>query len=457
MLSRRLVRGVAVVMSTGFQLGLAHGADGSSDPARAFIAPNDGFASVPVSALPQGTIGGGNAAPSRSITVTNRKELIAALAWPDPTPKLIYVKGSIDVNVDDSNSPLRCIDYVRADPATGERFSLYAFMAMYDPAGPLAKKTPFGGQEYARVASAAAQEARVHIRVPPNTTLFGVGSDATLVGAWLDVRPDFASGSQPMNVIIRNLTFLDTVDCFPEWSPNDGTTGNWNAQYDSISVRNATHVWIDHNRFADVASRDDQQPNYFGHRYQLHDGQVDITHESDYVTLSWNRFATHDKSILVGSSDESVDDRGKLRVTLHHNLFDNVSQRMPRVRFGQVHVYDNLYRVSVTTDYRSSFGAGVESQIYAENNYFDMDKGFGASEVIDGKKGTRITTTGNCWVESGTCGDADFAKLWNAVNTPKLKTDAGWVPTLYGDAQGAEPVSAVKERVLFESGPGHVR
>ena len=77
------------------------------------------------------------------------------------------------------------------------------------------------------LASAAAQAARVRIRIPPNTTLYGVGTDATLIGAWLDIRGN--GGSQPMNVIVRNITFQDTADCFPEWSPNDGVTGNWNA------------------------------------------------------------------------------------------------------------------------------------------------------------------------------------------------------------------------------------
>ena len=100
-------------------------------------------------------------------------------------------------------------------------------MAMYDPEGPHGRNNPVGGQEEARLASAAAQAARVRIRIPPNTTIYGVGADATLIGAWLDIRGN--GGSQPMNVIVRNITFQDTADCFPEWSPTDGVTGNWNA------------------------------------------------------------------------------------------------------------------------------------------------------------------------------------------------------------------------------------
>ena len=170
------------------------------------------------------------------MTVTNRKELVAALACPDPSPKLIYVKGVIDVNVDDAGKLLTCKDYARPDPATGEMFSLYAFMAMYDPEGPHGRKNnPSGGQEEARLASAAAQAARVRIRIPPNTTLYGVGARRD-ADRRLARYPRQHAAASPMNVIVRNITFQDTADCFPEWSPTDGVTGNWNAAYDSISI-----------------------------------------------------------------------------------------------------------------------------------------------------------------------------------------------------------------------------
>jgi pectate lyase len=379
---------------------------------------------------------------------------VGALAFPDPAPKLIYIKGTIDVNVNDAGISLSCKDYARPDPATGEMYSVFAFQAMYDPEGPNGPNAPAGGQEEARLASAAAQEARVHIRVPPNTTIFGVGADATLIGAWLEIRGN--GGSQPMNVIVRNLSFEDTADCFPEWSPTDGVTGNWNAQYDSISVSHATHVWIDHNRFADLRTRDETQPLYFGHRYQVHDGLLDITNESDFVTVSWNQFTSHDKTMLIGNSDSAPEDREHLRVTLHHNLFDGVGQRAPRVRYGKVHVYNNVYRADKNTNYRSSWGAGIESQIYAENNYFEMSNLFGPMEAIDGKKGTRITVTGNCWKEKEVCAPTDLLAAYNARFDPDLAADAGWTPSLYGSAKAAETADAARERVLRESGPGRV-
>jgi pectate lyase len=455
MFSSKLKTALASIMSIGFPACILAAAAGSgAEAGREVLSTDDGWASVPDATLPLGTTGGSNAAAGRTLTVTNRAELVAALRYPDPTPKLIYIKGSIDVNVDDNGMPLSCKDYHRPDPFTGEPFNIHAFNASFDPTSPWGKRAPFGGQENARAASAAAQEKRVRLRIPANTTIYGLGSDAALVGAWLDIAPENASGSQPMNVIIRNISFEDTTDCFPEWSPDDGPTGNWNSRYDSISIRNATHVWIDHNRFTDARTRDATQPSYLGRLYQVHDGLVDITDESDFVTVSWNHFTSHDKAMLIGNSDGAVADRNKLHVTIHHNLFENLGQRTPRVRFGQVHIYNNLYKVNRDTNYHSTWGVGAESQIYAENNYMEFSAMYGPMEVIDGKKGTQITTVGNCWKEGDTCLPTDFVAEWNAKFDPDLKADVGWKPKLYGPASAAEPTESARERVLKESGPG---
>jgi pectate lyase len=212
-------------------------------------------------------------------------------------------------------------------------------------------------------------------------------------------------------------------------------------------------VWIDHNRFADLRTRDATQPTHFGRRVQVHDGFVDITDESDCVTVSWNQFADHDKALLIGNSDSAIADRDRLRVTLHHNLFDNIGQRAPRVRYGQVHVYNNVYRVSPAVSYQSTWGVGVESRIVAENNYFELGTSFSPVEVIDLKKGTRITATGNCWRDRSGCAPVDFVTARNAALDPDLVPDAGWTPTLYGPASSAEPAAEARERVLDGAGP----
>jgi pectate lyase len=177
---------------------------------------------------------------------------------------------------------------------------------------------------------------------PSAPSIVGLGENAVIKGAWFDLRGSAAS--KRTNIIIRNLTFRDAYDCFPEWSPTDGAAGAWNALYDSISLRDTNNVWVDHNTFEDRDTADATLPQYFGVIFQVHDGLLDITNASDLVTVSWNRFRNHDKTMLIGSSDSgatAANDRGKLRVTLHHNVFDGIGQRAPRVRFGQVHVYNN--------------------------------------------------------------------------------------------------------------------
>ena len=59
------------------------------------------------------------AAPERTVVVTTRDELVSALAYPDATPKLIYIQGTIDANVDPTGAALGCEDYHRAGPDHG--------------------------------------------------------------------------------------------------------------------------------------------------------------------------------------------------------------------------------------------------------------------------------------------------------------------------------------------------
>ncbi|MBN2519083.1 MAG: T9SS type A sorting domain-containing protein [Bacteroidales bacterium] len=109
------------------------------------------------------------------------------------------------------------------------------------------------------------------------------------------------------------------------------------------------------------------------------DGSFDIKRGSTNITVSWCRFqyptnTSHCFPNLIGHSDDNwIQDRGKLHVTMHHNWYENgCQQRMPRVRFGQVHVYNNFYGCPPTNpenDY--TIGVGVESSILVENCYFE--------------------------------------------------------------------------------------
>ncbi len=290
-----------------------------------------------------------------------------------------------------------------------------------------------------------------------------MGKDARIVGA--HVRVNSAD-----NVIIRNLTFEDAYDCFPQWDPTDGSSGNWNSAYDLISLTGgkvdsvlvgATHVWVDHCAFSDGAHPDSAQPQYFGRLYQQHDGALDITNASDFVTVSWNRFSNHDKVMLIGSSDSgstATGDVGKLNVTVHHNLFDRLVQRMPRVRFGKVHVYNNYYVVG--DDFSYAWGVGIASRIFAENNFFEVEGSTTPDEFIDWyKKPTSTLELPNIGIYVGETlvngpaikNHVNVLYEYNAANpTKQLAPTVDWWPTLY---EQMHPTSAVPALVTAKAGP----
>ena len=418
----------------------------SQDLGRETLPPNDGWA-----ASGSGTTGGAAAVPEQVYVVRNRRELIAALnngvpsqtspSNPSNAPKIIYVDGTIDANVDDDNQPLTCVDYQR------DGFTLEAFLAVYDPAV-WGRVPPSGPLEAARVASQGAQQARVRIRPGDNTTIVGLGTGATIRGAWVDIRGSAAVPRR--NIIIRNITFQDTYDCFPQWSPTDGALGAWNALYDSVSLRDTTNVWIDHNTFEDLDTADSTLPLHFGVLFQVHDGLLDITNASDLVTVSWNRFENHDKTMLIGSSDSAAADVGRLRVTLHHNLFRNTGQRSPRVRFGQNHVFNNLYVIENPETYGYSWGVGIQSQVYAENNFFRTTEAVTPSEFIARFNGTAIFATGTLVNSKDKASGVDVVAAYNAVNTPDLTPTVGWTPTLFVEVH---PTQAVEGLVSGFAGP----
>ncbi|HEY2672925.1 MAG TPA: polysaccharide lyase family 1 protein [Rugosimonospora sp.] len=390
---------------------------------RQTLPANDGWASNGT-----GTTGGSTADAGHVFVVHNRSELVTALGGDNATnattttPKLIYVSGTIDGNEDNANQPLSCADY--ADPA----YTLDAYLAAYDPAVWGRATKPSGPLEDARARSAKNQGAQINLNIGSNTTIIGLPG-ARVVGANLMIQ-------KVDNVIVRNLTVQDAHDCFPVWDPTDGSTGNWNSAYDTLSVIGATHVWVDHCDFSDGGNPDSTQPQYLGRPYQVHDGLLDITKGADLVTVSGNYLHDHDKSMLIGSTDSPTYDVGKLRVTLHDNRFANLGQRGPRVRFGQVDIYNNLYEVPQATGpfaadgYSYSWGVGHLSAIYAENNAFVLGSTVDPADIVYNWGGTAMTEKGTWIRQNGTFAPASALADYNAVGTPTIGTDAGWTPTL---------------------------
>jgi pectate lyase len=178
-----------------------------------------------------------------------------------------------------------------------------------------------------------------------------IGSNKTLVGSAGAVIEGHVELKGSVNVIVRNLTVVG-YNCSDNSDCQSGA--------DAITVeQSAHHIWFDHDDVSDGS-----------------DGNLDITHASDYVTISWTKFhysgtraGGHQFSTLIGHSDDNdAEDTGHLKVTFHHDWWaDHVGERMPRARFGQVHVFNNLF-TSVGDNYCIRVGKAV--QILDENNAF---------------------------------------------------------------------------------------
>jgi pectate lyase len=163
-------------------------------------------------------------------------------------------------------------------------------------------------------------------------------------------------------------------------SPEDCSGGD-----DAITIGDGSHhIWVDHLDVSDGS-----------------DGNLDITSGADFVTVSWTKFSYstrrtdalagesgHRFSNLIGASDTDARDPTHLNVTWHHIWWaDNVDQRMPRTRRGQIHVFNNLF-TAVDNTYCTD--AGFEAQLLVQNNIY-----VGANNPFSIRDGGDMRAEGN--------------------------------------------------------------
>ncbi|WP_298461879.1 S-layer homology domain-containing protein [uncultured Cellulomonas sp.] len=433
----------------------------AGDLGRAVLAEGDGWGSFvgptspnDVDAQATGTTGGSAATQDEVYVVDTWQELRDALAGApggsqtdartSTTPRIIYVDGVLDAYTAADGTALSCDDFAAqvTVEGTGEPFSMDDYIAHFDPAGPWGRAAPSGPLEEARQAASSIQAAQIQQHVGSNVTIVGLGDDAGIVGANLRIR-------DAHNVILRNLHISEASDCFPEWDPGDTDEGNWNSAYDNVSILSSYSVWIDHNTFDDGDTPPGSLPDVYGRHYEIHDGLLDITNGADLVTVSWNVFDDHDKTMLIGSSDSRTQDLGEHRVTLHHNLWRDIGQRAPRVRYGDVHVYNNLYEQTDEGLFSYYWGAGVESSLYAENNAFVLADGVDPGRIIADWGGTRLHEHG-----SEVNGEpVDVLAAFNATADEPLLDEARWDPAEFYDVE-LLPTSDVAAAVEAFAGAG---
>lgn len=398
----------------------------AEDHGREVLGSKDGWG-----AYGEGTTGGADASSDHVYTVQNRQQLVEALGGKNSanglndTPKIIYIKGTIDLNVDDENKPLGFDDY--KDP----EYSL-EYLAAYSP-DKWGKKEPSGKLEDARARSEKNQKERVILNVGSNTTIIGLGDDAKILGGGFYIK-------QAKNVIIRNIEFENAYDYFPAWDPTDGSEGNWNSEFDNLLLESSEHVWVDHCSFNDGSKPDNFDDTYFGRVFQHHDGLLDIKKQSDFVTVSYNVFSGHDKNTIVGSSDKYSADNGHLRVTFHHNMYENIKERAPRVRYGKVHLYNNYFK-NTENNYDYSWGVGYSSKIYAEDNYFSLPEGTKPEKMMKAFKGDALHEEDTLLNDQ----KIDVVSTYNKAYNASIKKSTGWTPELYEKIDAAKDVPKIVE------------
>ncbi|KAI6084349.1 polysaccharide lyase family 1 protein [Hypoxylon rubiginosum] len=173
------------------------------------------------------------------------------------------------------------------------------------------------------------------VRVAGDKTIYGEpGSSLTGIGLYI---------RRTSNVIVRNMKI----------SKVPASNG------DAIGIDASANIWVDHcDLSGDLSAGKDD-----------YDGLVDISHGSEWVTVSHTYFHDHWKASLIGHSDgNAAEDQGKLHVTYAGNYFRNTYSRAPLVRFGTVDIVNTFWDSLIASGVNTRMGAQVLIQSSAFRN-----------------------------------------------------------------------------------------
>ncbi|KAK7271741.1 hypothetical protein RJT34_27887 [Clitoria ternatea] len=192
-----------------------------------------------------------------------------------------------------------------------------------------------------------------------------VSSNKTIDGRGADVQIKDGAGitiQHANNVIIHNLRITNIVpkdggmmrDTFDHVGLRTRSDG------DAISLFGASNVWIDHISLSNCA-----------------DGLIDVIQSSTAVTISNCHMTKHNDVMLFGANDNYDGDK-IMQVTVAFNHFgQGLVQRMPRCRYGFVHVLNNDY----THWMMYAIGGSSGPTILSQGNRFNAPNNNAAKEI----------------------------------------------------------------------------
>ena len=205
------------------------------------------------------------------------------------------------------------------------------------------------------------------------------------------------------NIIIQNITFKNYVE------------------QAAVQIKEAAHhVWVDHCDFSTDRT----------HGWEYWGKDITITRESDYVTVSWSKFHDTNLSVLISGGIEGHEaDKGKLHVTMHHNMWYNITEREPSMNYGSVHMFNNYH----LNNSGYSIGTRAGGIVRTDNEYFsncvkplttkvasDPEGYFSGitTNIYDKCGANNITTAVSTWVP-----EYDYASFLNdAASVPAIVT-----------------------------------
>ena len=181
-----------------------------------------------------------------------------------------------------------------------------------------------------------------------------MASDKTIDGRGVDVY--IANGAGLTIQFVKNI-IIHGIKIYNIQVREGGTIRDSESHYgfrtrsdgDGISIFGASNVWIDHVSMKNCS-----------------DGLIDAIMGSTAITISNSHFTDHNEVMLFGASNDYSDDK-IMQITLAFNHFGKrLIQRMPRVRFGFVHVVNNDY----THWEMYAMGGSQNPTIISEGNRF---------------------------------------------------------------------------------------
>ena len=372
--------------------------------------------------------------PSKTVTVTSKSDFVK---YAKTGGYIIYVKGSIDISegyrpTSAGGTTSKLDSLVKS--CTSSKYSSY--ITLRDSYAK-ACSTSTNDKSSSSASSIGkliwncnkAYSNIIKLNVASNTWVIGSTTGCAIRGATINI-------SSASNVVFRNLFIEDAYDPFPHHESNDG----YNAQWDGIVIQGSSkNIWIDHCSFKDL-----QHLVYVktggstSEKWQTYDGLLDMKGAISAITISWNVFQNHDKTMLIGSSDSDGSSSTRT-VSLHHNYFLNCGQRLPMARNVKLHVFNNYYDTNSNVYYTQQYCIGVRagSLINAENNYFGSGITYSIREsygkaYFSGNSDNSSKKTKNTSFSSSKVFSVSYTySLDSASNVPsRVKSNAGAGKTL---------------------------